>query len=101
MRPYVFSRASENKAWNLFYSRLYELSRGEIAFAVDNTNCKQVYIDKIKEQLPDTCVAVAIYFDVPLWKLYIRNILRWWRTGKFIPWVVIKNMKKNFDKLKR
>jgi hypothetical protein len=39
-------------------------------------------------------------FDVSLWRLYYRNVIRWMREDKWIPFDVIRNMKKNFNKLK-
>ena len=68
-------------------------------FIIDNTNCKNSYIQKIINSLnPNYIWDVEIKkFDVPLWKAYYRNIIRYMKTGKFIPLQTIKNFKKNYE----
>lgn len=75
---------------------------------VDNTHCKEKYIDDIlkkvrlysKDRIEPIKVQI-IFFDIPLYKAYYRNIVRYLGTGKWIPFEVIKAMKKNFDKIDR
>jgi len=61
---------------------------------LDNTHAKAKYIisaiDKHKE-----CVYTLRFFTAPLWKLKLRNIIRYFKTGVWIPTKVIENMDKN------
>lgn len=95
---YRFDPKIEKEVWEVFYLRLklYHVTN----FVIDNTNCKNAYIDKIIEELNPGYEIYIKKFNVPLWKLYYRNIIRYLEQGKWIPFKVIKNMKKNFDKLK-
>lgn len=95
---YKFNPKVEEKVWEEFYQRLklYQVSD----FIIDNTNCKNAYIDKIIQELNPGYEIYIKKFNTPLWKLYYRNIIRWFKTGKWIPFKVIKNMKNNFNKLK-
>lgn len=97
-KNYVFSRRNEDFVWKTFYHRI---SLFEQDFIVDNTNCKQIYIDRIKENLSkNTSWTVIIKrFDIPLWKAYYRNIKRWIFTGKYIPVDVLRAMYKNYNHL--
>lgn len=99
---YKFNSKTEDKVWAIFYERLRMFSRQGFNIIVDNTNLKQGYIDKIWENLVENDYQIEYrYFDVPLWKLILRNYLRYFKTGKWIPIKVIKTMYKNFKKLKQ
>lgn len=67
---------------------------------LDNTHCKEGYIDEIIAKYPDYDIQIK-FFDIPLWKAYLRNIIRYIEWGKWIPFKVIKNMKKNYNKINR
>lgn len=82
-------------------SKLNELIKSNYSFIVDNCHCRQKYIDELKSKIPSHYEIEMVYFPIPLWKAYYRNVVRWVKTGKFIPFKVIKNMKKGFDKLKK
>ena len=96
---YKFSSTKERMVWNAFYMRLDAYSKNNYHIIIDNTNCKIEYLKKIKKIIPSTYHFECIFFDIPLWKLYFRNYTRWFQTGKWIPFKVINNMKKNFDGL--
>lgn len=69
---------------------------------LDNTHCKEVYLKEALKRFDSTDYYVRIkFFDLPLWKAFIRNWKRRLRTGKYIPWNVIKAMKKNYDKINK
>lgn len=90
------------KRINIFFDYLLEgYCKQKDDICIDNCNCKLSYINNILLQLPDTYEVEIKYFPIPLWKAYIRNVLRYIKTGKYIPISVIKNMKKNFDKLNK
>jgi len=47
-----------------------------------------------------TCSVVEIKrFDIPLWKAHYRNIMRYLKTGKWIPIKVMNSMYKNYKNL--
>ena len=94
--PYQFKPEREKEVWERFYNQVY-LQTSD--FIVDNTNCKQGYINKIKENLPVHFEVEIIKFEAGLLKSYYRNIKRWLLTGKWIPFKVIKDMKKNYKNL--
>jgi predicted kinase len=73
----------------------------EYDIIIDNTHCKQEYIDEVIAKIPEGYEIEIKYFDIPLWKAKIRNILRRIKTGKWIPWKVMEAMYKNYKKLKR
>lgn len=69
---------------------------------IDNTSCKASYINSFIKTVLKKCPTAKIevkFFDISLWKAFVRNIRRYLTTGKYIPWEVIKNMKKNYDKI--
>jgi predicted kinase len=93
---YKFDPKIEKEIWQDFY---YRIACMEKTFIVDNTNCKQTYITKIMRELPVTFEVEFVRFEIPLWKSYYRNVIRWMFTGKWIPLKVIKNMKRNYKQL--
>jgi len=95
-KKYFFNRVNEDITWGLFYHYVSEMKTD---FIVDNTNCKQSYINKIIECLnPEYTWEIEIkYFSVSLYTAYYRNIIRYMKTGKFIPLQIIKNFKKNYE----
>jgi predicted kinase len=95
---YIFSKENEDEIWNKFYDILNTAYTNII---IDNTNCKQIYIDKIKKNLNKdfNWNIVVIRFDISLRKAKIRNIFRYLKTGKYIPNEVMNNMYKNYNKL--
>lgn len=97
---YVFSPEKEGKVWNIFYSSLKEVGDEKKDVIIDNTNCRLPYIHKIEEVLGKEYYYARVYFDVPLWKLYMRNVIRRLKEDKWIPFKVIKQMRQNFLKLK-
>lgn len=92
---YKHNSKGEERVWNSFY---FQVANQRGTFIVDNTNCKKIYIDRLKEIHPDWPYTI-IRFDCTLNQAYYRNIKRYLLTGKWIPIAVIKNMKKNYDNL--
>lgn len=93
---YKFTTDNEKVVWNTFYEKIRLFTSD---FIVDNTNCRKIYIDRIKECLDKNCSIQIRHFHISLTKAYYRNIKRWILTGKYIPFKVIKNMQKNYKKL--
>lgn len=89
---------NEKLVWERFYRELNYLDTN---ICIDNTNCKQEYINKIKQNLNKnlTWDIVIKKFDISLQKANYRNIIRFIKTGKWIPIKVLSNMYKNYNKL--
>lgn len=68
---------------------------------LDNTHCKEGYLDKIITDYSKNNTIKVMFFDVSLLKAHYRNIIRVLSTGKWIPFKVINIMYKNFNKIKR
>lgn len=66
---------------------------------VDATHCKFSYMKDILDSYGTICPFKVVLFDVPTWKLKMRNVLRYMKTGIWIPTKVIDNMVKNFKLL--
>lgn len=97
---YKFDYRKEDLIWVLFYKRLYLLKSTGHDIIIDNTNCRLSYINKILEvKCPIDYQYEIVKFDIPLWKAHYRNIVRYWKNGKYIPFNVINNMHKNYKKL--
>lgn len=88
----------EKLVWDCFYRRISEMKED---FIIDNTNCKIGYINKIKETIGKDFKIEYIWFSISLWKAFLRNIIRYFKEDKWIPIDVLKNMFKNFNKLKK
>lgn len=65
---------------------------------LDNTHCKNKYIEEICAKFPNEQY-IVVYFIEPMWKLKLRNILRWIKTGKWIPPHVIDQMDINMRRM--
>lgn len=66
---------------------------------LDNTHCKTAYLEAEIKRAPVEYNVKIIFLECPLWKAYIRNVLRYLWCGKWIPFKVINDMKRNFDKI--
>jgi predicted kinase len=91
---------NEKVVWAYFYSEVERYCLFGFDFIIDNTNCKESYINEILKRIPKDYIVEYKLFDVPLYKLYYRNIIRYISTGKWIPFKVIKDIKQRFDKIK-
>ena len=100
-KDYKHNTWCEIHVWDKFYQLLVlESSLEKESFIVDNTNCKNIYISRIKDIVEQYNYEVEIKkFPISLTKAYYRNIKRWILTGKYIPFKVINNMQKNYKKL--
>ena len=100
-KKYVQNKYNENQVTTIFNNRLTVAVARELDIILDNCHCKESYIDEWIKMKPNGYTLRIIFFDCPLWKAHIRNVLRYLKTGKWIPIKVIKNMKKNYDKIDR
>lgn len=66
---------------------------------LDNTHCKEKYIDQIISKYKEKVIIKIKFFDVPLYKLHIRNVIRYLDVGKWIPIKIMNIMHKNYLKI--
>jgi len=99
MTPYVHTHENEKEVTRVFDKHL-DLSIGcKLNIIIDNTNCKEKYINELIKKCPKGYTVRVMFFDCSLIKSYIRNIRRYLKTGKWIPFRVIRDMKRNYDKI--
>ena len=67
---------------------------------IDATHCKWSYIRELFENHKENKNFVIVFFNIPLWKLKYRNIIRFFKKGIWIPIKVIDNMYVNYLNLK-
>lgn len=102
---YKFTSRNEDIVTEIFYHQLdmiiEDLSQFDFTIILDNTHCKEGFIDNIIRNYSGKGKIKIKFFEIPLYKAYCRNIIRYLRIGKFVPFKFIKIMKANFDKINR
>lgn len=68
---------------------------------LDNTHCKEKYIDDVISKYDKTHTIEVKFFNINIVKAHYRNIIRRLKTGKWIPMKVINTMYKNYNKINR
>lgn len=98
-RNYSYTDQNETKV-STICENTFDFAVGEKKnIIIDNTHCKEQYLKLWIEARPSNYMLKIYFFEVPLWLAYIRNVGRWLKCGKWIPFFIIKNMKKNYDKI--
>lgn len=88
-------------------TKLYDLdlqnlvAGGNYDIILDNTHCKEKYIDEIIKKYSNDINVKIRFFDISLIRAHVRNILRYLKTSKWIPITIINNMYKNYNKINR
>lgn len=98
-KPYIYSKQNEDEVTRIFdfqYSKCTNMYRDII---LDNTYCKPGYLNDEIKRKPEGYTLRFMFFNCPLWKAHIRNVLRFIETGKWIPIKIMNQMKKNYDKI--
>lgn len=107
VREYQYVPSNESKVTHLFYRQLsHAINLKNAVVIIDNTHVKEGRIDTyfamFKKMIDSGIVKIHIkFFDIPLWRAQVRNYIRKWKTGKWIPKDVVDNMYKNYIKLNR
>lgn len=100
--PYHYCNFNEKKVTEIFDKNLNILLTNDNNIIIDNTNCKDNYlfdlIRNIEKKYTEYNVYV-VFFDISLIKAHFRNILRYIKTGKWIPIKVLNNFYKNYQKI--
>lgn len=102
-KRYKQNNESERRITKVFNNALNSLLGDGKNIIIDNTNVKEAYINsflKTIEQYPDYDVEI-IFFDIPLWKAKYRNIIRYTKTGKWIPNKVMNAMYNSYIQIDR
>lgn len=100
-QPYNFTKENEKVITMMFNQLVTEnIAYGYNCIILDNTHCKEKYIDELIEKYKNYTIQV-FFFDLPLWKAHFRNVIRWVNTGKWIPIKVVNSMHKNYKKINK
>jgi len=101
-KDYVPSSGLERLVTLMFDRKVSKSIEDERNIVLDNTHCKVAYLNGAIKRFSGTGYKIEIvFFDIPLWKAYLRNYIRKWKTGKWIPLNVIKSMYKNYKKINK
>ena len=68
---------------------------------LDNTHCKEKYINEILSKYKDHYNIKIKFFEIPLWWANIRNIVRRIQTGKWIPFLLCLVCSRIINKLNK
>ena len=68
---------------------------------LDNTHCKEKYIDDVIYKYSETHNIEVKFFDINLYKAHYRNIIRKFKSNKWIPMKVINTMYRNYNKINK
>ena len=99
-KPYIYLGENEKKVTNMFDKLVESYLEYNEVVTLDNTHCKEKYIDGIISKYKDIPITIH-FFEISLVKAYYRNIIRYFQTGRWIPFRVINNMNKNFKQINR
>lgn len=102
LQPYTFSKRKEELVTDIFNKKILMYFELEdcTTLILDNTHCKEKYIDKIINKYAHENIKIK-FFDIPLWKAHYRNIVRYFNTGKWIPIKVMNTMYRNYNKINK
>ena len=100
-KNYIYTDANEKKVTRIFKELFASSVKEKKDIILDNTHCKEKYINECLDMVPEGWEEEIIFFDIPLWKAYFRNVIRYVWKGKWIPFDIIKAMKWNYDKINR
>jgi predicted kinase len=83
------------------YDRLLESAISEkMSIVLDNTHCRDKYIRQAMNYFKGTKYHVFIkFFEIGFYHALYRNVIRYIKTGKWIPIHVIENMYNNYKKI--
>jgi len=99
-----YTKASEDFVTRKFSDRVNNLlnRKAVCKIILDNTHCKEKYIDEIINRYERIGVNIKIkFFDISLSKAHYRNVVRYFKTGKWIPIRIMNQMYKNYNKINK
>lgn len=89
----------ENIITGLMDKAIDKALEGGYDVIIDNTHCKLKYINDITKKYSGKASVVLYTIQCPLWRLRLRNVIRYIKKGVWIPDKVIISMHKNFKNL--
>lgn len=99
---YKFTSTNEDRVTDLCNDYLERAIKGGYNIIVDNTHCKEYYIDNLIKRFQSTNYTIKVkFFDVPLWKAWWRNRTRSKKESKSVPWSALKQMRKSYKKINK
>ena len=107
-KPYIINNFNENRVTKIFndelnqWLNLYSRNAEPLwTIILDNTFCKEKYIDEIISKYGNVYNIEIKFFDISLIKAHYRNIIRRFKTGKWIPIKVLNQFYRNYKKINR
>jgi len=102
-KGYIPNKEREERITNLYNIQLELCIKDPLVTTIylDNTHCKEKYINEILNKFKDRHDIKIKFFEVPLWYANIRNVIRRIKSGKWIPFSVMSSMFKNYNKLNK
>ena len=100
IKPYVYSGQNEKEVTKRFDEMVRIFFVYNQTVALDNTHCKEKYIDNIIKQYPEHKIQIK-FFDIGFIKAHYRNIVRRIQTGKWIPIKVMNDMYRNYKQINK
>lgn len=68
---------------------------------LNNSNCKEEYIDQIRAECPAFYDIEVKFFSVSLWKAFLTNYIRHLAGERFIPLRIMKLLKRSYNKINK
>jgi predicted kinase len=102
--PYIYTKQSEDMVTSIFNDRFTCALENGFDIVIDNTNCKEFWINGLLKFISQNSYGYNVYikfFDVHLWCAAWRAYWREKKTGKVVPYSVIKAMHKSYKKMNR
>ncbi len=100
IQPFKICKSNEDKVTELFDNIAIQALNAFDSIILDNTHCKESYIDNVIKKYSGENIVIK-FFTIPLWKAHYRNIVRYILDGKYIPFKIINNMYKNYNKINK
>lgn len=101
-KNYKHTRDNERLVTLEFDKRLQHEMVFKRDIALDNTHCKEAYIKAAIQTFNKTDYEIYIkFFDIPLWKAYIRNVKRYLQKGVWIPTSILKQFYNSYKQINK
>lgn len=105
-KPYTFTRTNEGLVTDLFNVDLNNKLREPFVqyIVLDNTHCKEKYIDEINIKYGKTYHIAIKFFDCSFQKAWIRNLVRRvvsMNPYKWIPYKIMIDMERNYKTINK
>jgi hypothetical protein len=92
---------TENGVDEKFKFKLEKAYLCHLDIILSNTNCKEEYIDQIRAECPAFYDIEVKFFSVSLWKAFLLNYIGFLKGERYIPYRIIKLLKRSFDKINK